>query len=418
MMLSEISAGFSRERACGKRYLCNPCLLFNEHPVRLLMLVVATVLAVAEWIRTPPYTDIGIAIGAIHIILVILLAYVPVQASLLFQLMELVCCFLPPQPAPSRQWGAWVSLGLLSYESKSLILIFGSLLFISVVQTLQTSIFDIVWHNTGSFVSSSMSIVTFIGSFIVAMGIGYAFQWRKDADRLHAVEAHMKLVQRENELYYRNSLYATSMHDSIASALSNIALMTQMELQDQSRPIDKRLLATINEQSNSALAQVHHLIDQLNSPYDKSSQRSIQVDKFMQHLKQTACDGDACLNALGFHGKTVINGKLAVVSLSSDSADAILSLLHEIYCNIHIHADNNDPYQLVLTLHNSLIEIVETNTISLNAEKRDGGYGLNLHFKRIHVLCGSSEYKEMNGNWILYASIPMNENACINSVKS
>ena len=130
-------------------------------------------------------------------------------------------------------------------------------------------------------------------------------------------------------------------------------------------------------------------------------------------IRETCALGDARLHKLGFEGVSKVS--VGTGRISGDMEERISRLITELHTNIGRYADRGVPYFLAIEEKNNAIIVTQTNDIATLADDDSGndgsmgsGNGLRLHAQWIERAGGVLNTSEEEGEWVLYASIPIN----------
>lgn len=222
----------------------------------------------------------------------------------------------------------------------------------------------------------------------------------------------MRQIEERMAIMRKNDAIASRTHDTVSSGLSFIAFTAQKNIEDGAAP--QRDWNDVNEAAMNTLDNVHKVIRLLAAgPVPQTDDLSKSSSPDGWHMFVDACAlGDVRLRKLGFGGTSKVAAGTACVS--ADVTARISGLITEIYTNISRYADKNVPYLLTIEEKNDEVIITQANGIANltvdNSEdrgSRGSGNGLRMHAQWIDSIGGVLNTSKEDGEWILYASIPV-----------
>lgn len=278
---------------------------------------------------------------------------------------------------------------------------------------------------------------------------------------LKGKEAELTEAKERMDRIARNNEIAAHIHDTMSSTLSFIAFTAQNHMDSIDGQEEKTTGTTVSESerkdwkniNDAALAlldNTHTVIQILREePSDIASHtRHISIvaheptpatttlGDLHRNIMQLCHENDERLHSLGFTGnaafhsdncdshhfaidntqKDEITEDSATTScLPTSMATKLQHFIQEVYTDICRYANRDAPYSLLCTFGNDSITITETNSISRIpqiATDRPLGMstGLDFHSQWIRQLGGEFNTSAEDGEWVLFAVIPFENN--------
>lgn len=224
---------------------------------------------------------------------------------------------------------------------------------------------------------------------------------RDRESRLDEARRRMDRMRRDRELAGRT-------HDTVAGGLSYIAFLAQQRMEDSSMGDGEReAWKQVDQTAQRTLDNVHRVIDVLDGG---DVPESAALHPLSDVIGERVDAGAARLRKLGFAGRISIDCKGADgMSSGSDALREVMDLIDELFVNIAAHADSSRPYTLSISVEEGRLNIIQTDiAVEGNRFHRiRSGRGLGLHLRRIQALGGVLNTSLEDGEWTLYAQVPM-----------
>ena len=230
---------------------------------------------------------------------------------------------------------------------------------------------------------------------------------------MKARNAQMRRIEERMAVMRRNDAIASQTHDTVSSGLSFIAFTAQKNIEDGVAP--QRDWHDVNGAALRTLDNVHAVIGLLAAePFPRTEESPQAPSEDGWHMiRETCALGDARLHKLRFEGVSKVS--VGTGRISGDMEERISRLITELHTNIGRYADRGVPYFLAIEEKNNAIIVTQTNDIATLADDDSGndgsmgsGNGLRLHAQWIERAGGVLNTSEEEGEWVLYASIPIN----------
>jgi glucose-6-phosphate-specific signal transduction histidine kinase len=367
------------------------------------MCVMAAGLSIVDWIVDPALIAYDAVIGVLHIVCVLLIAIFPQQASLMVIGLELICCFHAPQAGTSRLWGVCLAIGILAYETASLM--------VCLVITVCAILFQMAQISEGTVGPEKLSwgmFASFVAIYVISAGLGYGFRWRHDRDIASVERNHERMMQQEKEFSLHNSEYAAEMHDVIGGKLNNAALLAQRSMRTAQNEESRRAWEQVNALVLDSLEEIHSVIDRLTREQPQLvNDATLSSEGLTSRLKDAVERHDQHMHQLGFEGAGVVNDYGLTLTPDEVKTKGLFALIGELYANIAKHCPEDGTYLLSVTLCDDYAEIAESNPIAAYEMPTLGGKGLALYAQRIEMQGGKLHAVKEGCDWNVFAHVPL-----------
>lgn len=370
-----------------------------KHPFRLVLLITAIVNLSAYLVGGGfPHEETFVAV-ALQAVLLVLAYWHPTVALPVLLVISAAFDALMIDFRGFSLYGVVVAAGLLAYETTDAVAV-ALVIVLTLMQLIDTLIpgYDLQLRNVPSFV------IIYMLSVLAGRGL----RWR---ERRFEKERQAAAVQAQAERMQRNVEIADRIHDAVTGDLALAAAMTQQEM-SQPDCANRELLTQVNDRIQSALANVHKVIDQLDSTDDRNNAVTVAQQQLMDGVRHAIHDGDERMASAGFQG----GGTISVIGHPNDMPEHTLrvvqGLLREIYANLAKHAVPESPYELFVLLRETSIEITQVNRTRNGDEApvfAEGGHGLAFYRESIRKLGGTLTAEMLDGDWNMYARIPLTQ---------
>lgn len=334
---------------------------------------------------------------AVQVVLIVLAYWRPTLALSLFLVASAIFDALMVGFRGFSLYGVIIAAGVLAYESTDMVAI------VLVVMLALTQYVD-TW--IPGYDLSLRNIPSFVVIYMLAVLSGRGLRWR---ERRFEKERQAAALQMRAERMQRNVEIADRIHDAVTGDLALAAAMTQQEM-SRTDCANRELLAQVNDRIQSALANVHRVIDQLDSTDDKPRVVTVVQQRLMDGVRGTVHDGDEHMAAAGFQGGATVSVIGCPNDIPERTLQTIQGLLREVYANLAKHAAPESPYELFVLMRESGIEITQINRVRGESETpvlSQGGHGLAFYKRAIEKLGGMLTAEVMDGDWNMYARIPV-----------
>lgn len=220
-------------------------------------------------------------------------------------------------------------------------------------------------------------------------------------ERLMAVQRRLRQVDRDKRI-------ACSMHDHVTNELAYIALTAQNSICGRHCDDEaSRVWNTIDDSAQSALGQLHDIIDLLSKETDDDDMTNTDQERrgnLTEELEHTIAACERKLHSTHIYGDRLIHGE---PPSASDNKEVLLSFITEIYNNILKYSDPTDCYHINIAFTGATCTIVQTNTVAENLTLRRSRRGLRFHREQIAALGGCINATDEDSQWTLFAEIPL-----------
>lgn len=205
--------------------------------------------------------------------------------------------------------------------------------------------------------------------------------------RLGEARSRMDRMRRDCELAGRT-------HDTVAGGLSYIAFLAQQRMEDSDLDDEEReAWQRVDQAAQRTLDNVHRVIDVLDGGETPPGSGCL-ADLLGGRVKA----GVARLRTLGFDGTISVDvDGLPGVQVGEAASREASDLVDELFVNIAAHADPDQPYSLDVAAGRGRFR------------RARSGRGLGLHRRRIQVLGGTLNTSLEDGEWTLYADLPLQD---------
>ncbi|KAB7788520.1 sensor histidine kinase [Bifidobacterium cebidarum] len=419
----------------------------RAHWFRLAIAAFTLAATLIEWSVIPPIYPLNFLFSGLSVIAIVLSPFIPRISGWLIIVTVVARLFVLDLSGPNPLWAAYLALAIIGYDSAIPVAV-AALLTVTIAECVPVAL------NTFNALSATwIGMVNYIGMFTLATMGGMSFRWRKQRDEIREQALALERKQWQLDTLQRNTRLASRIHDSASGGLSYIALTAQRELRrigdDAAYHDEQQDWRFVNDQALSVLDEIHHVIDLLEQPQSSEPSSHDSNDSNAEHSatdsalepsaspipKRSSCDNATSeqwsklqtaiqqahskLAHLQFTGNIETRGNLPD-NCADESAEETINLLGEITANITRHmSPDAGEYCCVITFGTTTIEIMETNPIarsgddgpnadgSMPAALKPHGSGLAMHKRIIHDLGGELNTTAEDGDWILYARIPM-----------
>ena len=219
--------------------------------------------------------------------------------------------------------------------------------------------------------------------------------------RLGEARSRMDRMRRDCELAGRT-------HDTVADGLSYIAFLAQQRMEDSDLDDEEReAWQRVDQAAQRTLDNVHRVIDVLDGGETPPGSGCL-ADLLGGRVKA----GVARLRTLGFDGTISVDvDGLPGVQVGEAASREASDLVDELFVNIAAHADPDQPYSLDVAARSGRLRVVQTDVAAGRGRFRRArsGRGLGLHRRRIQVLGGTLNTSLEDGEWTLYADLPLQD---------
>lgn len=370
---------------------------YIRHPFRLLFLLIP-VINLLTYLSMGDFSHWRALLAALVQIALLIFAYWRPRIALpIFLIATVAVDALSVDFRVYSLYGVIFAAGLLAFETSNVVAV-ALVIALTAVQCLDTLIpgYDLQLRNVPSF--------AFI--YMLSVLAGRGLRWR---ERRFEKERQAAAVQAQAERMQRNVEIADRIHDAVTGDLALAAAMTQQEM-SQPDCANRELLAQVNDRIQSALANVHKVIDQLDSTDDGNGAVTVAQQQLVDGMRHAIHDGDERMASAGFQG----GGTISVIGHPNDMPERALrivqGLLREIYANLAKHAAPESPYELFVLLRETSVEITQVNRAGNDEETpvlAEGGHGLAFYRESIRKLGGTLAAEMLDGDWNMYARIPI-----------
>lgn len=225
----------------------------------------------------------------------------------------------------------------------------------------------------------------------------------RDRDaRLDAARRRMDRMRRDRELAGRT-------HDTVAGGLAYIAFVAQQRMEDPALDdAEREAWRRVDDAAQRTLDDVHQVIDVLDGGDPASARCCSPADA----IKARIDAGVARVRALGFDGTASADPDgLDDVRIGDEALWEAADLIDELFVNIASHADPDKPYSLNVSVESGRLRVVQTDIAADGGRFRRArsGRGLALHRRRIRALGGTLNTSLEDGEWTLYADLPLHD---------
>ncbi|NMM97613.1 hypothetical protein [Bifidobacterium olomucense] len=419
----------------------------REHWFRIVIATFVLAITLTEWTVIPPVHPPNYFFSLMSVVAIILSPFIPRISGWLIIVTVIARLLVPDLSGPNPLWAAYLALAIIGYDS-AIPVAMAALLTVTLAECVPVAL-----NRFNALSATWIGMVNYSGMFTLATMAGMSFRWRKQRDEIREQAMALERRQWQLDTLQRNTRLASRIHDSASGGLSYIALTAQRELRrigdDPSRLAERQDWRFINDQALSVLDEIHHVIDLLEQP--QSSGRSSSdgpdesdaMDSTMNPVVSSASkalptfpvssgaasnrwaklqsavrQARARLMHLGFTGTIEMRGSLSD-ECSDESVAEAANLLSELAANITRHMNPDDgKYYCVITLSNTVLEIMETNPITVRGSigrahndkttdmLKPHGSGIAMHRRMIRSLGGELNITTEDDDWILYARIP------------
>ena len=223
--------------------------------------------------------------------------------------------------------------------------------------------------------------------------------------RIDELTRQMAIIDRDNRI-------AGRMHDSVTGDLSYIAFVAQNNISKEKNGNDKDW-RSVNKVALEALDDMHNLIDLLK--HNKTSMRDSTVDNennksftLENAIANTVDAGDDRMNGLGVRGDSTVSGSCSLLFDDGNrNMKEVISFVKELYNNLIKHADPDFPYSIFISVEQDEVIISQQNTCLKHERLPSSERGMGLHRSMIEMLGGELNTNAEDGEWTLYARIPL-----------
>lgn len=369
--------------------------IYNHRNVTYIFPFIIILLTIIEFYINITSSVFIIILAIIHICSVTCIPKYPKISSIITLSTFMICCFIPDNGGPSMIWGVWYALffcGLYADAWYELIYPFA----ISACR---------IWRSYAIGMELSQYVLL-LSSFFIAYFIGKETLWKQTTthlkyDKILYEQARAILLNSQKE-----AAAATKIHDTATENLAYMAIVLD-QAKTRHETLNEETINILYNRTIQTLREIRTAINVLNG--DETILQEIKSTPIRRKLQLIATQGDIYLKDLGFSGETVI-AKNITSHIKSEHEEEILSLLHELYTNIAVHAKPYGNYHILIRKSKSNIQffqVNETSRQSLFPEKPSSKKGLSLHAATIQSFGGALHTSLEDDSWTLQACIPL-----------
>ncbi|MEK0245379.1 hypothetical protein WM015_02600 [Bifidobacterium mongoliense] len=381
----------------------------NEKLTRRILAVASLVLlgaGVFEWSSGPAMPVVDMVLAIAYLCAVLALPWNAVVASIAIIIVSLVNAALLNTYGPNVFWGALLALLILGMRTTRWIS-FSALLLLMLSAAYESALIP-----KSSGLTSVGALTSFLVAQVLAYCMGTALRWKDEANRRVETERQLSRLQRSTAI-------ASQMHDAVSGKLSRIAILAHNVLPDIEQAEERERWRFVGETVEEALVGVRQIIDRLDGDIQDPLEGIVESDSLVENIRHLTDASDIRLHQQGFDGQSVVKG---TTSAGLDAAgEELLNLIQELYTNIELHSDQTcTTYHFSIIVTDDRAVVSQTNGIKRSlswSEPVSTGKGLKLHRTTISALGGVLKTSEEQGQWIVYAVLPLRNDHAPATVK-
>lgn len=254
-------------------------------------------------------------------------------------------------------------------------------------------------ENMGEIQSIISAVIIFDSMIFASFYIGQSMQWKEEARKTEQLHHDLEISVIKQNYLQTNQELIREIHDLTTSHLTYIILLTQLDINAKKY---KQYNLDIQTHAEKALEGIHKAIFilktiDMNNFSDSNNQN--------QNAEMLITKYDDMLANAGFSGKGEILGTLPNF-ISNDTR--IIHIINEIYTNILRRGSINKKfYSVTLTITNSTLSILSSNSIGNNSIGGKSGLGLYECRKIVKSLNGKLYATTNEDEWIIQIRIPI-----------
>lgn len=357
----------------------------------LLFLVAVTLIQYCIEIYHNPQEMVDFSFGVLHTILLLCFLFSTKFACCSVVVLYCISSLLPDVYSLMQIFGLMFAIGYLAFSEYLLVGISLSIVVLS---------FDCIgyWlYEPGG----DICIFIFTESIylVCVVLIGVVFKLKRKHEMVSYLENKMEILSEKNINHARSERMSELLHDSIASDLTYVVLLSENgDFWEDKRSVSSNL-KSIHDVSLRGLESVHDAIRLMRGDLDAEDNSE------KNSLWEAVETCDHYLKDLGFSGEFLIEGKLSLVE--NEIIHTMVFAIKEICINIAKYSDpNNRIFFSRIVFSDRKIIFIAKNSIFDRNDLR-GGSGLTLVKKRVALVGGVVFSWIENNYWMTYIEIPV-----------
>lgn len=392
----------------------------RAHPFIVAGSIFCILAWILEFVVWSGLSVLDTVLSVLYLILVIGIAFVPMQASIALVIYAVII-FVCPQviQGPTTFWGVWLALGVLGYMCKPAVSIP-----VCVITALSTTVQDLIKTH-----ALSSSDITFACSFLLAGFIGIILRRNHEVNQLRASLEQEKIIRMRQQ---QDLQLLKKLHDDVGGTLTYALMLCRngqgngsaVQLHTTLNSVEQELTQGLSDLRSNVLAPLSADVETLTQSAEQSEtnagarsaserrdaereqSQSLQEQQEPAYIAPTARDLAKLiamqrqrLAAVGFDGVITSQG-----SPSERQISIAMQVLTEICNNILKHG--TAVYQVTLQFDESGAMRVSSTNQALPEQGSSDGHGMELLRSVVQGYGGTVESELDLDEWSVSIDIP------------